>query len=64
MIAIVLPLPIVIVDPNLQTWQKAGALIGPGIIQGYVGNVLTLDTIDRVSFAFKRTVTHMAGTGA
>ena len=40
MIAMVLPLPIVIVDANLATWQKAGAFIGPGIVQGYVGNAL------------------------
>ena len=29
-----------IVDPNLSNTQKAMAFIGPGIIQGYVGNVL------------------------
>lgn len=40
MIAMVLPFPIVIVDANLKSWQKAGAFIGPGIVQGYVGNAL------------------------
>jgi len=40
MIAMVLPLPIVIVDPNLETWQKVGAFVGPGAVQGYVGNAL------------------------
>lgn len=40
MIAMVLPMPIVIVDPGLATWQKLLAFIGPGIVQGYVGNVL------------------------
>merc|ERR1712166_1167338 len=40
MIAMVLPLPIVIVDPNLATWQKVGSFVGPGAVQGYVGNAL------------------------
>jgi len=40
MIAMFLPMPIVLVDPNLALWQKAGAFLGPGIVQGYVGNVL------------------------
>jgi predicted PurR-regulated permease PerM len=40
MIAMVLPLPIVIVDPNLATWQKIGSFVGPGAVQGYVGNAL------------------------
>merc|ERR1740117_911366 len=40
MIAMFLPLPIVIVDDGLATWQKIGAFIGPGIVQGYVGNAL------------------------
>ena len=40
MIAMFLPLPVVIVDTNLEMWQKAGAFIGPAIVQGYVGNAL------------------------
>ena len=40
MIAMFLPLPIVIVDKNLEMWQKVGAFVGPGIVQGYVGNAL------------------------
>jgi AI-2 transport protein TqsA len=40
MIAMVLPLPIVIVDDNLSTFQKVGAFAGPGAVQGYVGNAL------------------------
>merc|ERR1712021_195549 len=40
MIAMFLPLPIVIVDKNLKTWQKIGAFAGPGAVQGYVGNAL------------------------
>jgi AI-2 transport protein TqsA len=40
MIAMFLPLPIVIVDSELQTWPKVGAFVGPGIVQGYVGNAL------------------------
>jgi hypothetical protein len=40
MIAMVLPMPLVIVDPTLETWQKIGAFIGPGAVQGYVGNAL------------------------
>merc|ERR1711968_301116 len=40
MIAMFLPMPIVIVDPSLETWQKVGAFVGPGIVQGYVGNAL------------------------
>eukprot|EP01052_Picozoa_sp_SAG31_P032330 SAG31_NODE_3534_length_4148_cov_982.321067_5_plen_554_part_00 len=40
MIAMVLPLPIVIVDQNLALWQKIGAFVGPGLVQGYVGNAL------------------------
>merc|ERR1712086_388708 len=40
MIAMFLPLPIVIVDDNLATWQKIGAFVGPGAVQGYVGNAL------------------------
>jgi AI-2 transport protein TqsA len=40
MIAMCLPLPIVIVDDNLAAWQKVGAFVGPGAVQGYVGNAL------------------------
>ena len=40
MIAMFLPLPIVIVDDGLATWQKIGSFVGPGIVQGYVGNAL------------------------
>jgi AI-2 transport protein TqsA len=40
MIAMFLPMPVVIVDPGLEAWQKAGAFIGPGLVQGYVGNAL------------------------
>lgn len=40
MIAMFLPIPIVIVDKNLEMWQKIGAFVGPGIVQGYVGNAL------------------------
>merc|ERR1719272_2852394 len=40
MIAMFLPLPIVIVDDGLATWQKICAFAGPGAVQGYVGNAL------------------------
>ena len=40
MIAMFLPLPVVIVDDNLAQWQKIGAFVGPGAVQGYVGNAL------------------------
>jgi AI-2 transport protein TqsA len=40
MIAMFLPMPVVIVDPGLETWQKIGAFAGPGAVQGYVGNAL------------------------
>jgi AI-2 transport protein TqsA len=40
MIAMFLPMPIVLVDDNLATWQKVGAFVGPGAVQGYVGNAL------------------------
>ena len=39
-IAMFLPLPVVLLDPALVTWQKIGAFAGPGLVQGYVGNVL------------------------
>ena len=35
-----LPLPVVLLDPALVSWQKIGAFAGPGSVQGYVGNVL------------------------
>lgn len=40
MIAMFLPMPIVIVDKNLEQWQKIGAFVGPGAVQAYVGNAL------------------------
>ena len=40
MIAMFLPMPIVLVDDNLAMWQKIMAFVGPGIVQGYVGNAL------------------------
>ena len=33
-------LQVVLLDPNLVTWQKIAAFAGPGAVQGYVGNVL------------------------
>jgi predicted PurR-regulated permease PerM len=39
-IAMFLPLPVVLLDPQLEAWQKIGAFAGPGLVQGYVGNVL------------------------
>ena len=40
MIAIVLPIPIIIVDKALADWQVYGALIGPTCVQFYIGNAL------------------------
>jgi AI-2 transport protein TqsA len=40
LIAMFLPMPVVIVDPGLETWQKVAAFAGPGAVQGYVGNAL------------------------
>lgn len=40
MIAMVLPLPFIMLDDELGSWQKWVALIGPCLVQGYVGNVL------------------------
>jgi AI-2 transport protein TqsA len=40
MIAMFLPMPVVIVDKNLEQWQKIGAFVGPGAVQAYVGNAL------------------------
>ena len=39
MIAMFLPMPIVIVDPNLEDWQKVLAFLGPALVQLIVGNV-------------------------
>jgi hypothetical protein len=39
-IAMFLPLPVVLLDPALGSFQKSMAFIGPGLVQGYVGNVL------------------------
>jgi len=39
-IAMFLPMPIVLVDDNLALWQKVMAFVGPGAVQGYVGNAL------------------------
>jgi AI-2 transport protein TqsA len=33
MIAMFLPMPIVIVDKNLEQWEKIGAFVGPGAVQ-------------------------------
>merc|ERR1712159_730446 len=35
-----LPLPVVLLDTSLASWQQIGAFVGPGIVQGYVGNIL------------------------
>merc|ERR1712216_65167 len=40
MIAMFLPMPVVIVDPGLSDTEKAMAFLGPGAVQGYVGNAL------------------------
>jgi hypothetical protein len=39
-IAMFLPTPVVLLDPGLESWQRVMAFVGPGIVQGYVGNVL------------------------
>jgi len=39
-IAMVLPTPVVLLDSGLEPWQKVMAFVGPGAVQGYVGNVL------------------------
>merc|ERR1712086_82387 len=39
-IAMVLPTPVVLLDTSLKSWQKIAAFVGPGAVQGYVGNVL------------------------
>ena len=38
--SMIAPMPLVIVDVNLATWQKIMAFVGPGIVQAYVGNAL------------------------
>jgi AI-2 transport protein TqsA len=40
MVAMVLPLPIILVDAGLSTVQKTLGALGPALVQGYVGNVL------------------------
>jgi len=40
MMAIVLPLPFILLDDELESWEMYVALIGPGLTQGYVGNVM------------------------
>jgi len=40
MIAMVLPLPFILLDEELEAWQSSVALVGPALVQGYVGNVL------------------------
>lgn len=40
MIAMFLPTPVVLLDPSLDSWQQVMAFVGPGLVQGYVGNVL------------------------
>ena len=39
-IAMFLPAPVVMLDPGLESWQRVMAFVGPGTVQGYVGNVL------------------------
>lgn len=40
LIAMVLPVPVILVDQHLGFWRQAGAIILPAIVQAYVGNVL------------------------
>merc|ERR1740117_947998 len=40
MVAMVLPLPIILLDTQLATWQQVLGFVGPMCVQGYVGNVL------------------------
>merc|ERR1712153_109341 len=40
MIAMFLPMPLVIVDKGLSFGEKVAAFVGPGAVQGYVGNAL------------------------
>ena len=57
-IAIVVPLPLIIFDPNLSFAQRAGAIIAPGIIQVYVANV-----IEPMIFGSSLNMTPMATLG-
>ena len=36
MVAMVLPLPIILLDTNLALWQRVLGVVGPGTVQGYV----------------------------
>jgi len=40
LMAMMLPLPIIILDDSLSTGAFYGALLGPVIVQGYIGNVM------------------------
>jgi predicted PurR-regulated permease PerM len=40
MIAMVLPIPLIILDENVVSWQKTLAILLPTCVQGYVGNFL------------------------
>merc|ERR1719352_1934115 len=40
MMAMLLPLPVVLLDTSLASLQQIGAFVGPGLVQGYVGNIL------------------------
>jgi predicted PurR-regulated permease PerM len=40
MIAMVLPVPIIILDDNLSPTQKVMGFVGPASVQGYIGNAL------------------------
>merc|ERR1712072_1265701 len=40
MIAMVLPVPIILLDENLTATQAIVGLLGPAAVQGYVGNAL------------------------
>lgn len=40
MIACCLPIPVIMLDPELAGWQKACGFLGPGMVQMYVGNFL------------------------
>merc|ERR1740117_2167957 len=40
MVAMVLPLPIILLDTNLALWQRVLGVVGPATVQGYVGNAL------------------------
>ena len=40
MVAIVMPIPIILVDPSLSVTAKTFAVLIPTLVQGFVGNVL------------------------